>query len=110
MSNSEIHQHESSHAQLLTAFRTIYYQMVHNVQEAVTGNAETHRLAQLGDKIDEFNEQVQQVSMFWINTSIGIFIFLAISSLKFLIAMNMEFFARVLRLCKKKSEQPIMKH
>jgi hypothetical protein len=71
----EIHQAD---AQLLTAFRTIYYQLVDNVQEAVTELAEAHRLAQLGDTIDEFNEQVQQVSIFWINISIGIFIFYAI--------------------------------
>jgi hypothetical protein len=71
---SESHQLEPSHAQLLTAFRTIYYQLVHNVQEAVTRHAETNRLAQLGDKIDEFNEQVQQVSIFWINISINIYI------------------------------------
>jgi hypothetical protein len=58
---SEIHQ--GNHTQLLTAFRTIYYQLVDNVQEAVTNNSETHRLAQLGDKIDELNEQVQQVSI-----------------------------------------------
>lgn len=72
---SEIHQ---SNAELLTAFRTIYFQMVENVQEAVVGHAETHKLAQLGDKIDEFNEQVKQVSIFCLNISIRVFIFYAI--------------------------------
>lgn len=61
--------------ELLTAFWTIYFQLVENMQEAVTGHAETHRLAQLGDKI---NEQVQQVSIYWIYISIGAFIFYAI--------------------------------
>jgi len=59
---SEIHQ--AGHTELLTAFHTIYYQLVHSVQEAVTGHAETNRLSQLGNSIDEFNEQVQQVSDF----------------------------------------------
>lgn len=63
---------------LLTAFWTIYFQLVENMQEAVTGHAETHRLAQLGDKINEFNEQMQQVSIYWIYISIGAFIFYAI--------------------------------
>lgn len=53
--------HQANYAQLLTAFRTTYYQLVDNVQEAVTGHADTHRLVQLGDSIDELNEQVQQV-------------------------------------------------
>ena len=59
---SEIHQ--TDHPQLLTAFRIKYFQLVDDVQEAVNGYAETHRLAQLGDSIDAFNKQVQQVSIF----------------------------------------------
>ena len=54
--------HHPSQTHLLTAFRTIYYQLVQNVQETVTELAETNRLVQLGNSIDEFNEQVQQVS------------------------------------------------
>jgi hypothetical protein len=99
--------HQPSEIHLLTAFRTIYYQLVQNVHETVAELAETNRLVRLGNSIDEFNEQVQQVSKYTTcSISIGIetITLYPVSFLTFSKAMNMEFCAQASQLCRKKSE------
>ena len=95
---------QTSQIELLTAFQAIYYQLVHNVQVAVAGNAEMNRLAQIGDSIDEFNVQIQQVSQ---SEYLYQILCLFASFLKHLTPMNMKFFLQVSQSCKKKFEQPI---
>lgn len=51
----------SSIADLLTAFRSYYYQFTNAVRDAVISNSDAVVLARLGDDVDQYMQLVNQV-------------------------------------------------